>query len=213
MCLGLSLSRKKVQWKCCIKPLIRVEHIRIILRVQSGSCYAAACVVLLAPEFSPLICVHALRMPCVRCGIWCGVYLWEWDSILGDAWGVCTQADAKRVDLAVTRSHGWKPDGTPSPSSFTSLLFSLRCIVPARGFFLTAQLTSLIDSQLRLQPVKNAAKTLCTSLVHTFAHTLLTLAFFFLANAVVHDWVAEYWSWAFGQQAKSWRIPIGHCNF
>lgn len=77
MRLGLSLSRKKVQWKCCIKPLIRVEHIRIILRAQSGSCYAAACVVLLAPEFSPLIGVHVsahtLRTPWMGPDIlmWC----------------------------------------------------------------------------------------------------------------------------------------------
>lgn len=112
MRLGLSLSRKKVQWKCCIKPLIRVEHIRIILCAQSGSCYAAACVVLLAPEFSPFIgvhmSVHALRTACMGRGIWCGVYLWAWDLISGKAWGVCVQVDAERVDISVTRSHGSK---------------------------------------------------------------------------------------------------------
>lgn len=54
----LILSEKKDQWKCCIKPLIGVEHIRIILHAQSGSCYSAAYVVPLAPEFSPLICFH-----------------------------------------------------------------------------------------------------------------------------------------------------------
>lgn len=43
-----SQQKKNVKWKCCIKPLIRVEHIRIILHAQSGSCYTAACVELLA---------------------------------------------------------------------------------------------------------------------------------------------------------------------
>lgn len=64
--------KKKDQWKCCIKPLIRVEHIRIILHAQSGSCYAAAYVVLLAPEFSTLICVHAsvcINWKCRVCGV------------------------------------------------------------------------------------------------------------------------------------------------
>lgn len=52
---GSRLHQRKVKWKCCIKPLIRVEHIRIIPHAQSGSCYAAACVALLAVEFLPLI--------------------------------------------------------------------------------------------------------------------------------------------------------------
>lgn len=53
--LGSQLHQRKVKWKCCIKPFIRIEHIRIILHTQSGSCYAAACVALLAVEFLPLI--------------------------------------------------------------------------------------------------------------------------------------------------------------
>lgn len=75
MRLGLSLSRKKVQWKCCIKPLIRVEHIRIILRAQSGSCYAAVCVVLLAPEFSPLIGVLVCVCACTENAVCAKGYL------------------------------------------------------------------------------------------------------------------------------------------
>lgn len=54
----LILSEKKDQCKCCIKPLIGAEHIRIILHAQRGSCYAAAYVVPLAPEFSALICLR-----------------------------------------------------------------------------------------------------------------------------------------------------------
>lgn len=57
----LILSEKRDQWKCCIKPLIGVEHIRIILHAQSGSCYAAAYVVPSAPEFSTRICGRARR--------------------------------------------------------------------------------------------------------------------------------------------------------
>lgn len=60
----LILSEKKDQWKCCIKPLIGVEHIRIILHAQSGSCYAAAYVVALAPEFSTLICTDGTCRAC-----------------------------------------------------------------------------------------------------------------------------------------------------
>lgn len=62
----LSLSKKKKnQWKCCIKPLIRVEHIRIILHAQSGSCYAAAYVVPLAPDPPPsFICAQAENAAC-----------------------------------------------------------------------------------------------------------------------------------------------------
>lgn len=61
-------KEKKDHWKCCIKPLIRVEHIRIILHAQSGSCYAAAYVVPLVPEFpSPplfFICTQAENASC-----------------------------------------------------------------------------------------------------------------------------------------------------
>lgn len=140
MRLGLSLSRKKVQWKCCIKPLIRVEHIRIILRAQSGSCYAAACVVLLAPEFSPLIGVRASVL-CWECrvaqrGILCGVCVCKVKTRFeGKAWGVCAQADAKCVDWSVTESHGWKSRWGSLFLLLHSPLFPSTLCCPSLRFF------------------------------------------------------------------------------
>lgn len=96
-----SLSKKKKnQWKCCIKPLIRVEHIRIILHAQSGSCYAAAYVVPLAPDLPPLfICAQAENATHAgRSSIQC---------VLGERRGGeegAHPADAKRAHLSVARS-------------------------------------------------------------------------------------------------------------
>lgn len=158
MRLGLSLSRKKVEWKCCIKPLIRVEHIRIILRAQSGSCYAADCVVLLATEFPPLIGVHIsvwMNWECCVCVCVCAMwYLMQcvWVNVkvgLGKAWGMCVQADAKQV---VIRSHGWKPRwGSLFLFLYSPLVLSVLCC-PSIFFlsFFSAQLTSLNDRQLWL---------------------------------------------------------------
>lgn len=84
---GSQPQQKKVQWKCCIKPLIRVEHIRIILRAESVSCYAAACVVLLAREFSLLIDAHVSARRRLPYGRW---YLMRCvDGTYGNARGVC----------------------------------------------------------------------------------------------------------------------------
>lgn len=152
MRLGLSLSRKKVEWKCCIKPLIRVEHIRIILRAQSGSCYAAACVVLLATEFPPLIGVHIsvwMNWECCVCVCVCAMwYLMQcvWVNVkvgLGKAWGMCVQADAKQVVKASSGPMAENPDGAPSSSSFTPPSSSLYCAVPVFSFFLFFQHSSL----------------------------------------------------------------------
>lgn len=117
MRLGLSLSRKKVEWKCCIKPLIRVEHIRIILRAQSGSCYAAACVVLLATEFPPSYwcahqCVNELRMlcvcVCVRNVVFDAVCVSECESWFGKSLRYVYSSRRKAGSQSVIRSHGWK---------------------------------------------------------------------------------------------------------
>lgn len=67
-------QKKRNQWKCCIKPFIRVEHIRIILHAQSGSCYAAAYVVVLVPEFSTLICVLASVRINRKCSVCMAVF-------------------------------------------------------------------------------------------------------------------------------------------
>lgn len=144
MRLGLSLSRKKVEWKCCIKPLIRVEHIRLILRAQSGSCYAAACVVLVVTEFPPLIGVHIsvwMNWECCVCVCVCAMwYLMQcvWVNVkvgLGKAWGMCIQADAKQVVKASSGPMAENPDGAPSSSSFTPPSSSLYCAVPVFSFF------------------------------------------------------------------------------
>ncbi len=52
---GLCLS-EKVKWKCCINPLIRKEHVWIILPAQSASCYVGVSV-----RVCVCVCV------CMRC--------------------------------------------------------------------------------------------------------------------------------------------------
>lgn len=152
MRLGLSLSRKKVEWKCCIKPLIRVEHIRIILRAQSGSCYAADCVVLLATEFPPLIGVHisvwmnweCCVCVCVRNVVFDAVCVSECESWFGKSLRYVCSSRRKAGSQSVIRSHGWKPRwGSPSSSSFTPPSSSLYCAVPVFSFFLFFQHSSL----------------------------------------------------------------------
>lgn len=166
MRLGLSLSRKKVEWKCCIKPLIRVEHIRIILRAQSGSCYAAACVVLLATEFPPLIGVHisvwmnweclVCACVCSQCGIWCGVCVCvsECESWFGNSLRCVCSSRRKAGSQSVIRSHGWKSRwGSLFLLLYFPLILSVLCCPRLSIFFLSffsAQLTSLNDSQLWL---------------------------------------------------------------
>lgn len=160
MRLGLSLSRKKVEWKCCIKPLIRVEHIRIILRAQSGSCYAAACVVLLATEFPPLIGVHisvwmnweCCVCVCAQCGIWCSVCVSECESWFGKSLRYVCSSRRKAGSQSVIRSHGWKPRwGSLFLFLYSPLVLSVLCC-PSIFFlsFFSAQLTSLNDRQLWL---------------------------------------------------------------
>lgn len=143
MRLGLSLSRKKVQWKCCIKPLIRVEHIRIILRAQSGSCYAAACVVLLAPEFSPLICVHVsacVHWECrVRNVVFDVVCIWDWDLVWVEAGSLrCVRSSRCKVCRPKRHQVPWLKIqmGLPllPPSLPYPLLFSALCCPSPRIF-------------------------------------------------------------------------------
>lgn len=157
MRLGLSLSKKKKnEWKCCIKPLIRVEHIRIILRAQSGSCYAAACVVLLATEFSPLIGVHASvwmhweRLACaavfdVVCV--CGRESWFEESLRCVCSSRCKAGRPKRHQVPWLKIQMGLP--LPPSPSLPSVSLDAALSQP-EVFSFPAQLSSLNDSQLRL---------------------------------------------------------------
>lgn len=173
MCAWVSASaEKKVQWKCCIKPLIRVEHIRIILHAQSGSCYAAACVVLLAPEFSPLICVHASacmhwewRVCAARCLMWC-----VFARARPDFWGSlrcvrssrCKACRPKRHQVPCLKIQMGLPPFPSSPPSFR---------LNVEVFSLPAQLFSFTDRRLWLHPIKNPTATQASLLVSQQIHS------------------------------------------